>query len=77
MIEVEVKARAGEDTAEKIVLLGAIPLAVENHRDLYFNSPLRDFRKSDEALRIRVKEGGARLTYMRDTGSTACRRERP
>ena len=77
MIEVEVKARAGEDTAEKIVLLGAIPLAVENHQDLYFNSPLRDFRKSDEALRIRVKEGGARLTYKgpKIDSATKSRRE--
>jgi adenylate cyclase class 2 len=63
MIEVEVKARAPEDIEERIAALGAIPLAVENHHDLYFASPLRDFRRSDEALRIRIKEGGARLTY--------------
>jgi adenylate cyclase class 2 len=63
MIEVEVKARARPDTQEKILALGAVPLGMENHRDLYFNSPLRDFRQSDEALRIRIKEEGARLTY--------------
>ena len=63
MIEVEVKARAPEDMAEKIAALGAILLVVENHQDLYFNSPLRDFIVSDEALRIRIKEEGARLTY--------------
>ncbi len=63
MIEVEVKARARPDTLERIKSLGAVPGGVENHRDLYFNSPLRDFRKSDEALRIRIKEEGARLTY--------------
>ncbi len=63
MIEVEVKARAPEDMAEKIAALGAVLLVVENHQDLYFNSPLRDFIVSDEALRIRIKEGGARLTY--------------
>jgi adenylate cyclase class 2 len=63
MIEVEVKARAPEDIAEKIVALGAKLLVVENHQDLYFNSPLRDFIVSDEALRIRIKEEGARLTY--------------
>jgi adenylate cyclase class 2 len=63
MIEVEVKARAPEDIAEKIAALGAVLLVVENHQDLYFNSPLRDFIVSDEALRIRIKEGGARLTY--------------
>lgn len=63
MIEVEVKARAPEDTAERIAALGATLLVVENHHDLYFNSPQRDFRCSDEALRIRIKEEGARLTY--------------
>ncbi len=63
MIEVEVKARARPDTLEKILALGAVPVGIENHRDLYFNSPLRDFKHSDEALRIRIKEGGARLTY--------------
>ncbi|MBN1235967.1 MAG: class IV adenylate cyclase [Methanotrichaceae archaeon] len=63
MIEVEVKARAPEDMAGKIAALGATLQAVENHHDLYFNSPLRDFKKSDEALRIRIKEEGARLTY--------------
>ncbi|MCK9440759.1 MAG: class IV adenylate cyclase [Methanothrix sp.] len=63
MIEVEVKARAPEDMAEKITALGATLLAVENHHDLYFNSPHHDFKESDEALRIRIKEEGARLTY--------------
>jgi adenylate cyclase, class 2 len=63
MIEVEVKARAPEDMAERIASLGAALLVVENHHDLYFNSPQRDFRCSDEALRIRIKEEGARLTY--------------
>ncbi|OYV07799.1 MAG: adenylate cyclase, class 2 [Methanosaeta sp. ASP1-2] len=63
MIEVEVKARAPEDMAGRIASLGAALQAVENHHDLYFNSPLRDFKRSDEALRIRIKEEGARLTY--------------
>lgn len=63
MIEVEVKARAQKDTQEKIAALGAKLLKVENHHDFYFNSPWRDFKVSDEALRIRIKEEGARLTY--------------
>lgn len=63
MIEVEVKARAREDTKERIFALGATFLRVETHLDLYFNSPLRDFKTSDEALRIRIKEDGPRLTY--------------
>ena len=36
---------------------------MENHLDLYFTSPLRDYKTSDEALRIRIKEDGPRLTY--------------
>lgn len=63
MIEVEVKARAKPDTLETIKALGAVFLAVENHCDIYFSSPLRDFRETDEALRIRTKEFGAWLTY--------------
>ena len=63
MIEVEVKARAPEDMAARIAALGATLLAIENHHDLYFNPPQRDFKESDEALRIRIKEEGARLTY--------------
>jgi len=77
MIEVEVKARAREDTAEKIRALGAILVGVENHHDLYFNSRQRDFRKTDEALRIRIKEEGPRLTYKgpKLDGETKSRKE--
>jgi adenylate cyclase class 2 len=63
MIEVEVKAKAEPDTLEKIKALGAVFLAIEIHCDLYFSSPLRDFKETDEALRIRIKENGAWLTY--------------
>ncbi len=63
MIEVEVKARALPDTVSKIKALGAVLIGTEHHHDIYFNSPLRDFRQSDEALRIRIKDEGARLTY--------------
>jgi adenylate cyclase class 2 len=63
MIEVEVKARALPGTRERIESLGALFLGKEIHRDIYFGSPSRDFRYSDEALRIRIKEDGARLTY--------------
>ena len=63
MIEVEVKARCSQDVMPKILALGAAEKGVENHCDVYFNSPHVDFRETDEALRIRIKEGGARLTY--------------
>jgi len=63
MIEVEVKARAKPDTKEMIEALGAVYAGTEHQHDIYFNSPLKDFRTSDEALRIRIKEEGPRLTY--------------
>lgn len=63
MIEVEVKTPLKPDTQQKIKALGAVLIGTEHHRDIYFNSPARDFRESDEALRIRVKDEGIRLTY--------------
>ncbi len=63
MIEVEVKARSPPDIESKIIKLGGELMGVENHLDLYFNSPSRDFARTDEALRIRIKEAGAHLTY--------------
>ncbi len=63
MIEVEVKARLKPDTLPRIKALGAVLVGTEHHRDIYFNSPVRDFKGSDEALRIRIKDEGARLTY--------------
>jgi adenylate cyclase class 2 len=63
MIEVEAKARSKPDTKERIQGLGAKFVGVEHHCDAYFNSPQHDFKESDEALRIRVKDQGSRLTY--------------
>lgn len=65
MIEVEVKARAPADIARRVEAIGGVFQTQESHHDLYFNSESknRDFRVSDEALRIRIKEEGARLTY--------------
>jgi adenylate cyclase class 2 len=63
MIEVEVKARCDPEVTGKILAMGAVLKGTEHHHDVYFNSPTRDFRRTDEALRIRVKEEGSRLTY--------------
>ena len=54
MIEVEVKARRGPEVLDKILVMGALFKGTEHHHDIYFNSPKRDFRKTDEALRIRI-----------------------
>lgn len=63
MIEVEAKARAQEGAEQRILRMGGVLEGVENHTDIYFSSPVRDFASSDEALRIRIKDDGAYLTY--------------
>lgn len=65
MIEVEVKARVDEakKVERSIIALGATPIGIENQADTYYNSPHRDFKATDEALRIRVQDAGHFLTY--------------
>ncbi|RLA83587.1 MAG: class IV adenylate cyclase, partial [Deltaproteobacteria bacterium] len=64
MIEVELKVRADINRArERLQGLGASPEGIEFQHDLYFNAPWRDFSRSDEALRIRIKGEGGLLTY--------------
>lgn len=59
MIEVEVKAKIDnfEDMEKKLNELGALKTKKEFQEDLYFNSPVVDFAKTDEALRIRTTKG--------------------
>ena len=56
MIEVEVKAKIDnfEDMEKRLNELGAEKTKKEFQEDLYFNSPVVDYAKSDEALRIRT-----------------------
>jgi len=56
MIEVEVKAKIDdfEKMDEKLKKLGAVETKKEFQEDIYFKSPVVDFKKSDEALRIRT-----------------------
>jgi adenylate cyclase class 2 len=65
MIEIEVKARV--DDARKmeraIIAMGATPIGIQDQADTYYNAPHRNFENTDEALRIRVEDGGAFLTY--------------
>ncbi|WP_407423991.1 class IV adenylate cyclase [Methanobrevibacter sp.] len=65
MIEVEVKARIDsfEDIEKRLNELGALKTKKEFQEDIYFNSPVVDFAKTDEALRIRttIKEGNERI----------------
>jgi adenylate cyclase class 2 len=64
-MEYEVKIRVGSLSRirARLASLGMKPRARINERDLYFNSPARDFGLTDEALRIRSSEEGTSLTY--------------
>ena len=55
MIEVEVKAkiRSFDEMRKKLDEINAIKVKTEHQEDRYFNSPVRDFAQTDEALRIR------------------------
>lgn len=56
MIEVEVKAKISSfnEIEKKLYQIGAEKTKVEFQEDIYFNSPIVDFAKTDEALRIRT-----------------------
>ncbi len=67
MIEVEVKAKIDnfEDMEKKLENLGAIKSKKEFQEDIYFNSPIVDFAKTDEALRIRTtKENNEKNIFI-------------
>jgi len=64
MLEVELKARADtEKIKETLLLKGAQFIASESEEDLYFHHPARDFRITDEALRIRSQGNKFFFTY--------------
>lgn len=56
MIEVEVKAKINsfKEIEERLAQIGAVKSKDEFQEDIYFNSPVVDFAKTDEALRIRT-----------------------
>jgi adenylate cyclase, class 2 len=63
MLEVEVKAPCPQDVRQVLMSLGARKLKTESQTDTYFNSPLHDFSKTDEALRVRKVGKKHFLTY--------------
>lgn len=65
MIEVEVKARIDsfKEMEEKLEKLGAVKSKEEFQEDIYFASPIVDFAKTDEALRIRTTNNNTFITY--------------
>ena len=65
MIEVEVKAKINsfKEIEEKLEKLGAKKSKTEFQEDIYFASPIADFKKTDEALRIRSTNNNTFITY--------------
>lgn len=65
MYEVESKFKSpGNEKVDKTLnRLGAKKIWEGDTEDIYFAHPTRDFGKSDEALRLRKKDGAAELTY--------------
>jgi adenylate cyclase class 2 len=55
LIEVELKFLVDDKDSllAQLESFDALPQPIENHRDLYFRHPSRDFEKTREALRIR------------------------
>lgn len=48
---------------ERIAKLGAVPRGGKEQQDVYFNHPQRDFRETDEALRVRQDGEKNVVTY--------------
>ena len=65
MIEVEVKARINsfKEMETRLEELGAVRAKTEFQQDIYFQSPIVDFAKTDEALRIRTTDNDIFITY--------------
>ncbi|MHA1297852.1 MAG: class IV adenylate cyclase [Candidatus Helarchaeota archaeon] len=68
MIEVEIKAYLNEtkeieSLEQHLIQIGAKFLKTIGQTDIYFQHPKKDFRKSDEALRIRTEGDMCILTY--------------
>jgi adenylate cyclase class 2 len=65
MLELEMKAKIDKYTRGRIdrILREAKFIEEKVEEDIYFSSPIRDFRETDEALRIRYSGENSILTY--------------
>ena len=65
MLEIEIKAFCDnhEEIINKIISLGGNLYAKLHEKDIYFKHPSRDFRKTDEAFRVRIENERTLLTY--------------
>ncbi|NLA37896.1 MAG: class IV adenylate cyclase, partial [Methanomicrobiales archaeon] len=65
MLEVEAKFAVldPERLRARLSRQGVRMTAKQQERDVYYNAPNRDFRETDEALRVRYDDTGVTLTY--------------
>lgn len=65
MLEVEVKYRTADPAGvlARILALGGVADSEAIEEDHYFNGPDRDYRRTDEAFRVRRTDAGTWLTY--------------
>jgi adenylate cyclase, class 2 len=65
MLEIEIKSRCEnpEAIAHRILNMGGKHAGTVVESDTYYNHPSRDFKTTDEALRIRQTQQGAVITY--------------
>mgnify|MGYP000430345190 CR=1 FL=1 len=65
MLEVEIKAKVKnlDEIEKKLLEMGAYLIGIEKQEDIYFTSPFKDFKKSDEALRLRKSNEVYYLSY--------------
>jgi len=61
--EVKIRVRSLQPVRNRLAALGFRPETNLTERDIYFNSPGRDFGTTDEALRVRSTAEGTSLTY--------------
>ena len=60
-MEIEVKFRYKEGVEEKVKEIAEFVIE-KVEEDMYFNHPCKDFRESDEALRVRRDVEGIKIT---------------
>ncbi|NMC76849.1 MAG: class IV adenylate cyclase [Candidatus Methanofastidiosa archaeon] len=65
MLELEMKGKINKYTQGRIeqILKKSVFLGEKIEEDVYYSSPIKDFKETDEALRVRYSEGNAILTY--------------
>jgi adenylate cyclase, class 2 len=78
ILEIEIKSHCDDHgpVAERLGAMGARHVGTRTELDLYLNHPCRDFRNTDEALRLRRAGGRVILTYKGPKIGTAAKTRR-